>query len=128
MMRALALGLLIFAAGCSKESKDSKKDTPAAAKAEVGKDGVRRFSIEAGDKGYSPSKISAKPSEKVILVFTRTANEECLSQVKTPDGKLTDLPLNKATEVAVTMPDKGELTFTCGMGMEKGTLVADPNS
>ena len=31
-------------------------------------------------------------------------------------------------EVAVTVPDKGELTFACGMDMFRGTIIAQPGA
>jgi plastocyanin domain-containing protein len=59
-------------------------------------------------------------------VFTRTADSECISQLKAPDGKLVDLPKGKAVDVAVTVPASGELGFACGMDMFHGSIVAAP--
>jgi plastocyanin domain-containing protein len=92
----------------------------------VGADGLRHIAIEANTKGYTPDRIAGKPGEKIVLVFTRTAKSECISQVKTPDGKLVDLPLDKPVDVAVTVPTSGEVGFACGMDMYHGTVVAQP--
>src|SRR5579863_9531951 len=114
-----------------------KKDAPAPPPAPVtapvsagtvGKDGTRRVEINASDKGYSPERIAGKPGEKLTLVFTRTFESDCISQLKTPDGKLVDLPMNKPVEVAVTVPQTGQVEFACGMEMFHGVVVAQPAS
>ena len=114
-----------------------KKDAPAPPPAPVtapvsagtvGKDGTRRVEINASDKGYSPERIAGKPGEKLTLVFTRTFESDCISQLKTPDGKLVDLPMNKPVEVAVTVPQTGQVEFACGMDMFHGVVVAQPAS
>ena len=61
-------------------------------------------------------------------MFTRTSDAECISQVKMPDGKLVDLPLNKPTEVALTVPQSGQVGFACGMDMFHGVVVAQPGA
>ncbi len=118
----MALGL----AACSKEGSKEIKETkqPPAASATVGTDGVRKIAIEAGKEGYVPDKIPGKPGEKLMLVFTRTVEGECLAELKTPDGKTVVLPMNSPVEVAVTVPQDGEVRFACGMDMFTGTVVA----
>jgi len=114
--------------GCSKDEATSTKSVavPAATTSTgtVGKDGVRRIAIEAGKDGYVPDKIPGKPGEKLTLVFTRTVEGECLAELKTPDGKLTVLPMNAPVEISVTVPNDGEVRFACGMDMFFGTIVA----
>ena len=121
----LVVGLAVSLFACSKENK--VKDTPAKAPAALAPaaDGSRRVAIEAGQDGYKPDRIPGKPGEKIVLVFTRTVDAECLSQVKLPDGKLVDLPLDKAVEVPVTVPQTGKLTFVCGMDMFQGAIVPE---
>ena len=123
----MILGLV----ACSKQGDSSSKaketKQPAAATAttgSVGTDGVRKIAIEAGKEGYVPDKIPGKPGEKLVLVFTRTVEGECLAELKTPDGKLVVLPMNSPVEVAVTVPQDGEVRFACGMDMFTGTVVA----
>jgi plastocyanin domain-containing protein len=89
---------------------------------------VRRVPIEANKEGYTPAKIPGKPGEKLVLVFTRTFDADCISQVKMPDGKLVDLPLNKPVDIAVTVPQTGEVGFACGMDMFHGVVVAQPGA
>jgi plastocyanin domain-containing protein len=129
MLRALLLSVLVVGGlGCDKGKKAApppKQEAPVTAGTVEG--GVRRIDVEANTKGYNPERIAGKPGEKLMLVFKRTADAECISQLKTPDGKLVDLPLNKPVEVAITVPQSGELTFACGMDMFHGTIVASPN-
>jgi plastocyanin domain-containing protein len=125
-----ALLLSLALVGCSKKA-DNKPAAPPPASVTagtVGSDGLRHVSIEANKSGYTPDKIAGKPGEKMVLVFTRTADSECISQLKAPDGKLVDLPMNKPVEVAVTVPQSGEVGFACGMDMFHGVVVAQPGA
>jgi plastocyanin domain-containing protein len=127
MMRtctALVIAILA-AAGCSKS--DDKKAAPHAEVAATGPidpDGTRHIAIEANKEGYHPDRIAAAPNEKLTLVFTRTADADCIAQVKVPGGKLVDLPMNQPVPVAVTVPASGEVGFACGMDMFHGVIVA----
>jgi plastocyanin domain-containing protein len=122
---ALGFALALALGACKKEAKiEPPKPTPVTA-GTVGSDGVRRVEIEAGAEGYKPDRIGGKPGEKLMLVFTRTVDSACVEQLKTPDGKLIDLPKGKPVEVAVTVPQTGEVGFACGMDMLHGAVVAE---
>jgi len=126
-MTRLLLCLALLVPACKKDEAPAPAPAPAAPA--VTKDGVRRIAVEANTKGYTPDKIAGKPGEKLMLVFTRTAESDCISQVKVPKTAApVDLPMNKAVEIAVTVPTTGEVTFTCGMDMFTGSIVADPKS
>lgn len=133
MLRTVMFASLISfvgVAGCKKDAASSEAAAKAPAKvaSTVGANGLRRVAIEAGTEGYVPDKIPGKPGEKMVLVFTRTADAECISQLKTPEGKLVDLPKGAPVEVNVTVPQTGALTFACGMDMFHGSIVADDKS
>jgi len=113
-------------AGCKKDEAAKPAPAPAAVVPASSADGARKVPIEVNKEGYTPDKIPGKPGEKLDLVFTRTFEADCISQVKTPDGKLVELPMNKPIEVAVTVPQTGELGFACGMDMFHGVIVAQP--
>jgi plastocyanin domain-containing protein len=128
MITRVALGLaLVLAVGCKKAEKSEDKPKPAATvkTGTVGTDGVRTIEIAANEKGYVPDRIPGKPGEKLKLKFTRTIEGECLSQLKTPDGKVVELPMNAAYEVDVTVPADGEVKFACGMDMFFAVVVAE---
>lgn len=128
-MLRTALIALVLVAGC-KKADDAKPAAPAAAvkPAPPSADGVRTVAINVDKDGYTPGRIPGKPGEKLKLVFTRTMDASCIAQVKLPDGKLVDLPMNQPVEVAITVPQQGEVGFACGMDMFHGVIVADPSS
>jgi plastocyanin domain-containing protein len=121
------LSLILLVSACSKreDRSASPREAPLTA-GTVQPDGARRIAIEAGQDGYVPSRIAGKPGERLLLVFTRTVDGECLRELKTPDGKLVELPMKRPVEVAVTVPADGEIGFACGMDMFKGVIVAQP--
>jgi plastocyanin domain-containing protein len=129
MLRS-SLVLVLALVACKKEEAakpaPAPAPAPAVAPATATAGGARRVPIEVNKEGYTPDKIPGKPGEKLDLVFTRTFEADCISQVKAPDGKLVDLPMNKPIEVAVTVPQTGELGFACGMDMFHGVIVAQP--
>lgn len=129
MVRLTVIALFIAVLSCDKGRTDAKPG-PKEAPVTPGKveNGVRRIDVEAGKKGYVPERIVGKPGEKLMLVFKRTVEGECLRELKTPDGKLVELPMNATVEVPVTVPTSGELAFACGMDMFKGVIVAQPAS
>ena len=129
MLRALLLSLTVVALfACDKGKKTAPPKQEAPVTVGTVADGVRRIDVKASQNGYNPERIAGKPGEKLMLIFTRTVEGECLSQLKTPEGKIVELPMNKPVEVAVTVPQQGELTFACGMDMFKGTIVAQPGA
>jgi plastocyanin domain-containing protein len=130
MIRIALLTLALVACSKKTDGKQAPAPTPPAAvtAGNVGSDGLRHIAVEANKEGYKPDKIAGKPGEQIVLVFTRTADSECISQLKAPDGKMVDLPLNKPVDVAVTVPKTGEVGFACGMDMFHGVVVAQPST
>jgi plastocyanin domain-containing protein len=130
MLRAMRVAILLLAItvlGCEKEHAGKPPPVKAPVTAgTTGADGIRRIAVEASRKGYQPGEIAAKPNEKLVLVFTRTVEGECLSQIKVADGPVIDLPMNTPVDVPVTMPASGKLTFACGMDMFSGTIAVSP--
>jgi plastocyanin domain-containing protein len=123
-----ALVLVIAAAGCTKKDGAATGGSAASgssATAAPSKPGdPRRVAIEASANGYTPSTIEGKPGEKLVLVFTRTVDGDCMAQVKLDGGKPIDLPRDTAVEVPVTVPTTGKMQFACGMDMNTGVIVA----
>ena len=121
---ALALVLTSALVACKKEAKHEPAGPAPVTAGTVGPDGVRRVAVDAGKEGYRPERIGGKPGEKLVLVFTRSYDAACIAQLKTPDGKLVDLPKGAPVEVPVTVPATGEVGFACGMDMFHGAVVA----
>jgi plastocyanin domain-containing protein len=141
VIAALALALGSF--GCKdKKKKDAPKkgttDTAKTANKDVAKaakpapksgkatpDATGKVAINVSKKGYTPDSIEAKAGQELTLVFTRTEPTECGRYVKV-SGKgetATELPLNKAIEIKVKVPEDGQLKFTCGMDMMTGVIT-----
>jgi plastocyanin domain-containing protein len=88
-------------------------------------DGHPRLAVSVDGSGYHPAELSAAPGQLVHVVFTRTSDEGCGQQVVFPDlGIHRDLPLGEPISVDVTMPATGRVSFTCGMSMYRGAIVA----
>jgi len=125
---AVVLGLVLSLGACKKKDvADVPRPKPEATvkTGTVDPSGVRTVPIEANEKGYTPERIPGKPGEKLKLVFTRTVDADCLSELQTPDGKRVPLPKGSPVEVAVTVPQTGEVKFACGMDMFSGVVVAE---
>jgi plastocyanin domain-containing protein len=122
----LAMFVVFAIASCKKDSPPPGPKEAPISSGTVQADGVRRIDVEAGKDGYRPERIAGKPGEKLLLVFKRTVEGNCLAELKAPDGKVHELPMGKPVEVPITVPASGELAFACGMDMYKGVIVAQP--
>ncbi len=102
---------------------DNKAD-PAAA-AIVSKDAIP---ITVDGDGFKPTAVKFKKGAPATLVFTRTTDDTCATEVVFPQLDIKkELPKNKP--IAITIPTDKEqtLTFQCGMGMYKSTVVIAMN-
>jgi len=118
---AVALAVLTVAAasGCQKANGDTGTSGGSAV---VANSGVVK--VTADEKGFSPTRIEVQKGKNVELEFTRTTDKTCADKVVFPDLNVTkDLPLNQPVRVAVPTDATRTLTFQCGMGMFKGSLV-----
>jgi plastocyanin domain-containing protein len=86
--------------------------------------GVQRVRVEVKG-GYTPSVIRVRAGAPVRLEFHRDETNPCTEEVVLPDfGIRTYLPAHETTAVAFT-PAAGTYEFACGMGMVRGTLIAE---
>ena len=85
-----------------------------------------RYDIAVGSEGYSPARVKAKAGQEVVLVFTRTTDQTCATELVIPsENRTVALPLNKPVEVRLTAKEKGEIGFHCGMKMFEGAVVVE---
>ena len=85
---------------------------------------TRTVKIKVDKNGFSPSSIDAESGHKLNLVFNRADKANCGSVVVFPKLKIRKtLPVGKDVVVSVTPRESGQLNFTCGMGMYKGSIV-----
>jgi plastocyanin domain-containing protein len=74
--------------------------------------------------GFSPDRVEVTRGVKVALVFTRRTNQTCATEVAIPTLKVKKpLPLNTRVLIEYTADKTGEVAFTCGMDMIRGTPV-----
>jgi plastocyanin domain-containing protein len=98
-----------------------KKDPPKPAALPPG-----AVAVTVDDHGFSPSSVNFKKGAPASLVFTRTSDDTCATEVVFPELNLKkELP--KGTPVKIDVPtDKDQkLTFQCGMGMYKSSVVVN---
>jgi plastocyanin domain-containing protein len=79
--------------------------------------------------GYTPSVVKVEAGRPVRLEFERRESSGCTEEVVVPDfGIRTFLPPHQTTAVQFTPARPGTYEFTCGMGMVRGRVVAEPPS
>ena len=84
---------------------------------------VQTTTISLGEKGYEPSRLTLRAGVPARLTFIRTTDKTCGTEIAFPSLDIKRaLPLNEPVAIEFT-PKAGELAFTCGMNMLKGTIV-----
>lgn len=92
--------------------------------ADVERGGAQRVRIEVKG-GYTPAVIRVRAGAPVRLDFHRDETNPCTEEVVLPAfGIRTFLPAHRTTSVSFT-PGEGKFEFACGMGMVRGTIVAE---
>jgi plastocyanin domain-containing protein len=85
---------------------------------------TRTVKIKVDKNGFSPSSIEVEAGHKLNLVFNRADKNNCGGTVVLPKYKIRKaLPVGKDVIVSITPREAGNISFTCGMGMYKGSLV-----
>ena len=121
--RLAVVALTTLLAACQREAAH-RPPSPGPSAVTAPADG--RVEVRVDDQGYHPATIRAAAGRSLTLVFRRADALNCGEKVKFPSmGNLErDLPVGQAVEVAVIVPASGELAFTCGMGMYRGSVMA----
>src|SRR5262249_43133072 len=94
-----------------------------------GKDAAsqRTKGITVDQTGFKPSSLTLErgdPGSTTSITFTRTTNETCARWLVIPDlQRNIPLPLNTAVSVSFPSDQARTLSFQCGTGMFKGSLV-----
>ncbi|HEV2613431.1 MAG TPA: cupredoxin domain-containing protein [Gammaproteobacteria bacterium] len=80
--------------------------------------------IKVKDGVYQPANISAAVNQPITLRFIREDATPCAEFVIFDKLNINkQLPLNKPTDIPLTLNKTGEYEFTCQMGMYRGKLV-----
>jgi uncharacterized protein len=83
----------------------------------------QNITIQATNRGYVPSKLTAKVGEGLTLTINTKDNFSCSSIFTIPEYKITKtLPPTGSVQVYLTPQKTGPIIFTCGMGMYRGVI------
>src|SRR5258705_13523337 len=85
---------------------------------------VQKVTIALTEKGYEPSSLKLRRGVPAQLTFIRKVSATCGTQIVISDYDIKRaLPLNEPVRVEFTPKKSGTFTFTCGMGMLRGSLI-----
>ena len=109
-----------LALGCSKKQQEAPKPAPTAMSGAI--------PVTVDTEGFKPNAVTFKKGEPASLVFTRTTDDTCATEVVFPDLGITrSLPKDQPVTVDVPTDKPQTLAFQCGMGMYKSSVVVTPN-
>lgn len=119
MTLTLLLGALLCAAGVIPAQAQSS-----ARKARKPK--VQTARIELTENGYQPNSFKLKKGVPARVTFVRRTEAGCGQEIALPAyGIRRALPLNQPVTVSFTPAKTGSFSFTCGMGMLRGTIFVE---
>lgn len=88
--------------------------------------GTTREATIIVDGGYSPNTIRVPAGATTRLVFDRRDDSGCSEEVVFADfGIRQYLPTGQRTAIDIAPKAPGKYGFTCGMGMLRGTVIAE---
>jgi hypothetical protein len=80
--------------------------------------------IIVSEKGFEPSYVDARAGVPVRLLFERTTDATCATEVAIPSLNIKRaLPLHQPVAIEFTPAKPGRVEFACGMGMFNGAVV-----
>jgi len=119
-LHAVLVALAVLGAtGCNK-----KTGAPAPGAVATGP-----VAITVDGDGFKPSSVTFKKGTPGTLIFTRTVDDTCATEVVFPQLDIKkDLPKNSPVTITVPTDKEQKLTSQCGMGMYKSSVVIAPGS
>lgn len=115
------------------KSGDAVADVTAGEAAPAGTDGhdhsrhgaaPTEATVEVSAEGFTPPSVTLKAGVPARLTFIRKDEQNCGNEILLPDYDIRrELPLNQPVTIEFT-PRTGEISFTCGMNMLRGKVVA----
>ena len=80
--------------------------------------------VIVSEKGFEPGRVPVRSGVPARITFVRTSDATCATEVMIPTLNIKRaLPLNQPVTVEFTPQKTGDIEFTCGMQMFKGTVV-----
>jgi RND family efflux transporter MFP subunit len=76
------------------------------------------------EQSFEPSKVAFRAGVPARLTFVRTTDKTCATEVAFPSLNIRRaLPLNELVQIDFTPAKPGEIGFSCGMNMLRGTIT-----
>jgi plastocyanin domain-containing protein len=123
-MGHLHVVVLVALAGLGATGCNKKTEGPAPGAVSTGP-----VAITVDGDGFKPSSVTFKKGTPGTLIFTRTVDDTCATEVVFPQLSIKkELPKNTPVTITVPTDKEQKLTFQCGMGMYKSSVVVAPGS
>jgi plastocyanin domain-containing protein len=85
---------------------------------------VQTASVALTEQGYEPASFRLRRGVRARVTFVRKVSAGCGTEILLPEyGIRRPLPLDDPVVVEFTPKKAGEFTFSCGMGMLRGTMI-----
>src|SRR2546427_11346979 len=85
---------------------------------------VQKVTVALTEKGYEPTSLKLRRGVPAQVIFIRRVSATCGTQIVIADYDIKRaLPLNEPVLVEFTPKKAGTFSFTCGMGMLRGSLI-----
>jgi RND family efflux transporter MFP subunit len=105
-------------------SAGAAPSSPRPIAAAQGEQAIQSAKIAVTEQGFEPTKVTLRAGTPVRLVFTRTTDKTCGTEVVFPSlGIKRALPLNEPVAIEFTPKNTGDVAFACGMNMLNGVVV-----
>lgn len=115
LVLAATLVATATAAGCKSKDKPGDGAPPPGA-----------VQVVADEDGFKPSSVTFKKGAPASLVFLRTSDDTCATEVVFPELNVKkELPKGKPVTIDIPTDKEQKLTFQCGMGMYKSAVVVN---
>jgi plastocyanin domain-containing protein len=116
----LLLGALLCAAGVVTAQAQGR------AKTKARKPQAQTVKVVLTGNGYQPHSFKLKKGVPARVTFVRRTEAGCGREIALPAyGIRRALPLNRPVTVRFTPAKTGRFSFTCGMGMMRGTIFVE---
>ena len=110
----LILASVVFLTPNVQAQRRTKRKTPT----------IQKVTVALTERGYQPGTLKLRRGIPAQVTFIRKVSATCGTQVVIPEYDIKrDLPLNEPVLVAFTPSKSGTFTFSCGMGMLRGSLI-----
>jgi len=125
MVKKLMIAALMLSAACAEKSTTAEVPAaPAPVQQSTSTGELRQLNILISGADYQPASLNVTKGEPVRLNFTRDDKPTCGDTVVFPRLNIKkEIPVNQVTSIDITPTESGQLEFTCGMNMMKGSLI-----